>query len=209
MERTEGEEFFVRIFRQYRGMILAAVYQRTQDYELAQDICQQAALAVWIHLEEFARLEEEARKAWLLRVTGNFMKDHWKKPSTRYERIWYVGIPYENDPEDARVQINWTSGFADLCPVSGLHPAKRLTDAKEYQMDCEELLQKILRETRRENEDWYRLMDLIFVKEYSQEEAAQILDISVQMLRARLYRARKFIRKRFGEEYRCLKNSEE
>lgn len=47
------------------------------------------------------------------------------------------------------------------------------------------------------------IMD-ICILQMSYEEAAKHLNIEVQVLRARLYRARRYIRKKYGEEYQEL-----
>lgn len=45
---------------------------------------------------------------------------------------------------------------------------------------------------------------LQYFEQMSYEEAAKHLNIEVQVLRARLYRARRYIRKKYGEEYQEL-----
>lgn len=52
--------------------------------------------------------------------------------------------------------------------------------------------------------EWYYVIMDICILQMSYEEAAKHLNIEVQVLRARLYRARRYIRKKYGEEYQEL-----
>ena len=66
---------------------------------------------------------------------------------------------------------------------------------------------KILGELRQKNETWYQVIEAVCICEMEQEEAAASLGISVQVLRARLFRARKFIRQEYLKEYKDLLDS--
>ena len=72
----------------------------------------------------------------------------------------------------------------------------------EEKMNHRELLGKILAEVRKVNEQWYEILMLLCVEQCTYEETAQRLGISVMVLRARLYRARSYVRKHYGAEYR-------
>ena len=50
---------------------------------------------------------------------------------------------------------------------------------------------EVLTALRKKNESWYQIVWAVCVEELSQEEAAERLGISPEILRAKLYRARK------------------
>ena len=57
---------------------------------------------------------------------------------------------------------------------------------------------------KRKNEKWYDVLVAVSICGLEQAEAAEYLKISVEILRARLYRARRFIKRHYEEEYRKL-----
>ena len=62
------------------------------------------------------------------------------------------------------------------------------------------LTERILEELYDKKKEWYYVIMDICILQMSYEEAAKHLNIEVQVLRARLYRARRYIRKKYGEE---------
>ena len=66
------------------------------------------------------------------------------------------------------------------------------------------LTERILEELYDKKKEWYYVIMDICILQMSYEEAAKHLNIEVQVLRARLYRARRYIRKKYGEEYQEL-----
>lgn len=72
-------------------------------------------------------------------------------------------------------------------------------------MYSRDLAGRIFREVRAVNEQWYEVLILCCVEGMSYAEAAKKLDISESVLRARLYRARVYIKEKFGDEYKECK----
>lgn len=66
------------------------------------------------------------------------------------------------------------------------------------------LTERILEELYDKKKEWYYVIMDICILQMSYEEAAKHLNIEVQVLRARLYRVRRYIRKKYGEEYQEL-----
>lgn len=64
-----------------------------------------------------------------------------------------------------------------------------------------EFILKLLSELKEKNEGWYEVVEAVCIFEMPQDEAAQYLGISVPVLRSRLSRARKFLRKKHGNDY--------
>lgn len=166
---------FEMYFKRYKNLVIRAVMKKSQDYQLAQEICQQVFCSFYFHIDE---IDEDLVKVWLLKTTRNALVDYLRKPSTRNEVI------LANDPQENGNTLTYT--VVDYC---------------EDKVINQDLTGRILKEVKAANELWYEVLLLICVYGMSREEAAKRLQVSDQVLRARLYRARKFVRERFGDEY--------
>ena len=133
-------------------------------------------IKIWI------RSDPEWKKAWLIRCAKNALTDHYRKARVRRE-IYTEDIP----PAE----------------VGNLLVEKSI-DRQEERIDQRDLAGKILSEVRKVNVQWYDVLVLHCVEELPHAEAARRLQISETVFRARLCRARAYIRENFGEEYKKL-----
>jgi DNA-directed RNA polymerase specialized sigma24 family protein len=69
-------------------------------------------------------------------------------------------------------------------------------------MNDRELAGRIFKDLKTVQKKWFDLMMLCFVDGLTYTEAAQILHTSEPVLRARMRRARAYVKKTFGAEYR-------
>ena len=166
---------FEQHFKRYKNLIIRVVMRKSRDYQLAQEICQQVFCSFYFHIDE---IDEDLVKAWPLKCTRNALVDHLRKPSTQNEVI------VKKDYQEHGNTIAHTD--IDYC---------------EKLVINQELTGRILREVRAANELWYEVLILICLYGMSHKEAPEKLNVSEQVLRARLYRARKFVREKFGDEY--------
>lgn len=60
---------------------------------------------------------------------------------------------------------------------------------------------QLLEDLKEVNELWYEVIYYIFILKMGYDETAKLLDISPATLRARLYRAKNYIREKYGGEY--------
>ena len=168
----KNHEAFTEIYESYAGLIMKSVMAQTNDIELAEEICQQTFLAYYRKMET---IDTEFVKAWLLHVSKNLLIDYWRKASTRKEII-------KEEYEATYMEASAT------------------TDMEKQSVD-RMFLCKLLEELKEENELWYEVIDYICIREVGYEEAAKQLGISPVVLRARLYRARRFLQKKYGKDY--------
>lgn len=168
-------EMFEEYFKKYKNLLIRAVMLKTGDYQVAQEICQQVFCSYYSHMDE---IEQEVVKAWLLKCTQNAIVDYLRKNGLRRELI--LGNDYQ-DMGSAVAEME-----ADYC---------------ENQVINTELTGRILRDVRAVNESWYEVLIMICVDGMSHKQAAEKLHVSEQVLRARLYRARNYVREKFGDEY--------
>ncbi len=172
MKNKKFEEYFL----QYKNLVIRMVMNKTGDYQAAQEICQQVFISLYTNMD---RVAPELVKAWLMRCTQNAIIDHIRRAKIRGEI------------------------FADTSvSESGNILVEEVLDVQEERMDRQELAGRILREVRAANEQWFEMLMMYCVEGLSYPEVARRLNISVPVLRARMYRARMFIREKFGDEYR-------
>ena len=106
-----------------------------------------------------------------------------------------------SEKDKRRKELFLETPIGEVREVNGALQEKSIAICEE-KMNHRELLGKILAEVRKVNEQWYEILMLLCVEQCTYEETAQRLGISVMVLRARLYRARSYVRKHYGAEYR-------
>lgn len=166
---------FKACFQEYKDQLVRLVVSKTGDYELAQEIGQQVFCAFYIHMDA---VEDDFVKAWLIKSTRNAIVDHYRKLDIRKE----ISLDAEN-----RMNLN-RSGEA-----SG--------ENCENQVIYSEMLGRIFREIRKDNKKFYEVLVMVCVDGMSYEETARRLNVSEQVVRTRLSRARKYVRDKYGDEY--------
>lgn len=171
---------FEKYFLKYKNLIIRVIVDGSGDYQLAQEICQ-------LVYERFYKNMDKVRpgmeKVWLIRCAKNALTDHYRKARVRRE-IYTEDIP----PAE----------------VGNLLVEKSI-DRQEERIDQRDLAGKILSEVREVNAQWYDVLVLHCVEELPHAEAARRLQISETVFRARLCRARAYVRENFGEEYKSFK----
>lgn len=71
-------------------------------------------------------------------------------------------------------------------------------------MNCRELLFRILETLQRDHRIWYETFQAGILKGVPPEEAARALHVSPEAVRGRVFRARRFLAREYGDEYREL-----
>lgn len=163
-------------FQKYKNLVTKIALDRTGDYHVSQEICQQVFMTLYANME---RIPPDYVKAWLMRCTQNAVVDYLRKRKTRGEV------------------------FSDLSIAeAGANLTEESMETHEELLYQRELIGRILREVRTVNWFWFEILMLSCVYGLSYTEAAKKLHIPERVLRARMYRARRFIKEKFGDEYR-------
>ena len=172
-----NEKKFTEVFNKYNRLVRKMVISRSGNDMLAEEICQQVFLQ---YFEQMNNISEELIQPWLLLTTRNMVYDYLRKMQVRKETHSINGI------EDFMV----------------IHEdnTERVITRLSHNM----LTERILEELYDKKKEWYYVIMDICILQMSYEEAAKHLNIEVQVLRARLNRARRYIRKKYGEEYQEL-----
>ena len=168
-------ESFHEVFQDNYRLIFHAVLLRTNDHELAEDICQQTFLK---YLEYRETVIEGAERGWLLQVAKHLVSDYFRKNKSQLV-----------DP--AQIEENETVYCYEV------------DVAKE--ISRKEFLRQVLMELKEKNRDWYDAVYEVCMLNIPPAKVAAEKGISIDLLRARLCRGRQFLKQRFGEEYKELK----
>ena len=174
-----NEQKFIKVFHKYNKLVRKMVISRTGNEMLAEEVCQQVFL---YYFERMNMIDDDLIKPWLLLTAKNMTYDYYRKQNIRKsvyssEPMEEVMLIYEDNAE---------------CVVSKLSHIS--------------FTERILEELYAEHREWYDvIMDICILQmKMSYEEAAKHLNLTVEVLRAKLYRARRHLRKKYGEEYREL-----
>ncbi|MGN0275611.1 MAG: RNA polymerase sigma factor [Hominisplanchenecus sp.] len=169
------EKKFTEVFNRYNCLVRKLVISRTGDWMLAEEICQQVFLN---YFEWMDKIEDELIQPWLLLTAKNLIRDNFRKQQVRRNT---------QSMEDM-------SDVAIVCDDNAERIIKHVADTM--------LTERILSELYERRKEWYDVIVDVCILEMSYEEAAKHLGVTMEVLRARLFRARKYIRKKYGKEYK-------
>ena len=169
------DESFHEVFQKNYRLIFHAVLLRTNNHELAEDICQQTFLK---YLEYREVVKSGAERGWLLAVAKNLLTDDFRK-----KKPWLFD---QTQMEEESVRLCYEVDMAK-------------------EVSRKDFLRQILMELEMKNKDWYDAVYEVCMLNLPEAEVAAKKDISIDLLRARLCRGRQFLKQRFGEDYRELK----
>lgn len=173
MKLNKFEEFFLR----YKNVVIRMVMKKTGDYQLAQEICQQVFMALYMN---YNTVPDDLVKAWLMRCTENAIIDYIRK----------INCKKHKHSEDTLDVIETGSAVSELKVYS-----------IEDNMYNRALTGRIMKEVKAVNELWYEALMMICIDGLTYAEAAEMLNVSSEVMRARVYRARTYVREHFGKEY--------
>ncbi len=168
-------QIFEKYYLKYSNLVLRIAMDRIGNYEDAQEICQHVFIAFYQSMDD---VSEDLVKAWLIRCTKNAIVDYYRRVSREKEFVANAG----------------ESEIGSIAIDGGVEPA-------EVRLDSLDLMGKVLREVKKVNRQWFEVLFLNCVEGLSYTEMAKRLCVSETVLRARLYRARMYVREKFGDDY--------
>ncbi len=166
-----GEEAaFAEILGRYRGVIYNLCYRMTHNSEDARDLAQEVFIKVFGLLDRFD--ENYAFSSWLFRIATNHCIDHLRRNRLRFLSL--DGVPGK-DGEEFELQL----------PHSG--PAPDTVLERKQAVQC-------LEEVIGELPPHYKAVTLLrHDQQLSYEEIAEILNLPLGTVKARIHRARNLI----------------
>lgn len=169
---------FKNSFLKYENLIIRMVVDRTGDYQAAQEICQQVFTAYYINMRT---IPEDLIKAWLMKCAMNAVVDYHRKQRMISEMFSSVSL----------------GEAANLLVEESL-------EACEERIATRELVLRIKEDLKQVNKSWYVIFVLHYEEGLSYREMSDKLGVPEQILRARAFRTRQYLRKKFGDEYKRL-----
>lgn len=178
--KTIKEELYDEIYRKYHNDVYKISLYYVKDADAAEDITQNVFFQFYMR---FQHINRDCIKAYLIRAARNaaynWIRDHKKELKGEY---------LDNIPEEHIV----------------LHSAEDKYIMKERKKSVYDFTAKIMEELRQENESWYEVINMIYCLEKTHEATALELDMSKDVLYSKIYRAKRWLRKKFENEYRAL-----
>ncbi len=109
--RLESHSDIHNVLRQYSAMVYRIAYNRTGNHSDAEDIGQDVFLKLIDKNPDF--LNEEERKAWLIRVTMNQSISLWRSSWKRRTRL---GVEHIQPVRESQNSIDLSSAMKQLTP---------------------------------------------------------------------------------------------
>lgn len=174
------DEKFDRIYRTYQNDIYKISLYYTKDSHIAQDISQKVFCKFYLH---FDNVNPDSVRAYLIRsarnLSYNWLRDMKKELSGEYIDV----LPEEDVP-----QYSTEDEFIQ----------------DEQRREEKEFVRMLMERLREENESWYDIINLIYCMEKPHDQVAKELGMTREVLYNKLYRAKKWLRKKFEDEYKKL-----
>lgn len=177
MNRNTKENHFKEVYEKYCNLVMKIANTIVHDYVLAQDICQDVFVR---YCEKGMNIETDFLRAWFIMNTKRKAIDYLKKSYQKHEMV-DIFDPDKTDKAEA-------SGTDDL-----------INNIILKDMTC-----RFLYDLEKHNEDWYKIVVGVLIENKSEKEVARELHMSPGNLRAKLYRAKVWIRENYKDEYEDL-----
>lgn len=176
---TAKEEKFEEIYRTYQNDVFKISLYYTKDEYISQDIAQKAFYKLFLH---FDNVNLDCVRSYLLRTARN-LSYNWLR-DMKHEQGDYI----DNIPEESAILLSAEDEY--------------IRDEKEQER--KQFASEILHKVWEENESWYDILNLVYCLEKSHDEAAKELGMSRDVLYSKLYRAKRWLRKHYEQEYEKL-----
>lgn len=173
MKRTE----FDRIYETYVDLSHSIAYHVLKDYHLAMDVSQELFVSLYKKMDE---LDEDLVKYWITKNSRRIAIDHWRK----LQKTQTISLDTNESIDE-----EWA-----LDVESYVEKQQRQDELEKFKGNLFEALVE-------KDPEMYDVVTKLMVDEENPKEVAEKKGITIGNLRTRLYRAKKWMRKQFGDEY--------
>lgn len=175
-----NEEKFEEIYRTFQNDVYKISLYYTKNEHAAQDISQKVFYQFYLH---FNNVNLESARAYLLRSARN-LSYNWIRDSKHEAQGEFLDVV----PEESMPYYSTEDEFI----------------RDEHEQEVKEFVGVLLEQLREENESWYQIIHLIYCLEKPHDQVAEELGLHRDVLYNRLYRAKKWLRRHFENEYKKL-----
>lgn len=175
MEFT-GNIKFDSIYGRNRNKVFQTVLYYTKRMEIAEEITQEIFMELYVKIGE---IDEAKVENWLLTVAKNKSLNWINKINAETRSIECL-----QEREDLLIESVEYSVLE-----------------KERRQDFGLLSKEIFHELDKENERWYEVISGIYCSGKTSTEIAEELHVSKDVIYATIYRARRWIKRNYGERY--------
>ncbi|RGU90451.1 RNA polymerase sigma factor [Clostridium sp. AF15-17LB] len=171
-----GRVAFDAIYEDNIKIVYKTALRYTGNHHAAEEIAQNVFVKLYTVMEH---INLNAVRSWLIVSTRNM--------SFNFKR-------------DGKREILSDEMYEDWTMESTEDEFEKRLQEKEYR----EFANHIFEELYNLNERWYEAVTLTYCLEKSQREVAEIMGVSVEVLHSMLYRAKKWIRKNYEDQFELL-----
>jgi RNA polymerase sigma-70 factor (ECF subfamily) len=157
---------------QYQRRVFTFAHYFLACREEAEDVTQEVLIKLW---RRGGRVVEEKREAWLLRVTRNACIDRLRRRRTTRNI-------FDEDADEARAASPWPD--------------------PEREVQGRELSRKLVEGIKRLHESYRTAVILREIQGLTYQEMADVLGVSVSVIKVRLHRGRRRLREMLVEDER-------
>ncbi len=175
--KTQKQRDFEKLYLEIKDDVYKVALYFTRNPQASEEITQLALYQLFTH---FDRIRMDTARANTIRATKN-LAYNWQKYGFRdlfFESDYILGY-----------EINEDRSAEEYC------------FERDQRAQALRLSKDILTALKETNRLWYQAIVVAYVFEMPQEEAAKHLGIDKSTLQSRLYRAKKWVRQRYREQY--------
>lgn len=173
---------FDKIYRKNAEIVYKTAIKYSGNHHEAEEIAQNVFLKLYVNIEH---INLEAAKGWLILTTKYAALNRNRDMEREYLVDEFIG----EEEEDL-------TGIAESPEDVFLKKMK----ARQYMELKEEIFEALYAKSPR----WYEAITITYVLEKPQKEVAEKMGVTLEVLQAILYRARKWMRENYAEEYAHL-----
>lgn len=176
-----GKSAFDIIYEKYAEYVYKTALYFCGNHHTAEEITQTVFLKYYINM---GNVEAEGVKSWLA-VSAKYMAINYKRDLER--EILLEEILYGEDRDS-----------------DGNFSAEEAYIEKLHTEECRVLLENIFTELYYYNSRWYDAITITYLLGKPQKEVADIMNVKIEVLHTMLYRAKKWIKKKYEEQFSHL-----
>lgn len=179
MESKERTTFDT-IYNANAEIVYKVALKYSENHHIAEEISQTVFLKFFLRMDN-ANLE--GARTWLI-LTAKCLSLNYKRDRKREILVEDAGVFWKEDSVDAM-----ESSAEDVF-------MKKVRDC-----EVEEFKEDILSELYRKNPRWFDVIMDTYILEKPQKEVAEAMGVNLDVLRSVIYRAKRWIRKKYGGQY--------